>query len=131
MTVHFPKESCKLDSIAQTDEPYELISAKQFYRLLKTYFSSCFVVLLESTEPHIDPTSDDYRSCLNIDVVSDFPEVFPSELPKTLPPRRSVDHHIDLHPESKLFARAPYRLSKYEADEVEKVVPNLVTQGLI
>jgi len=92
MTVHFPKESCKLDSIAQTDEPYELISAKQFDRLLKMDTSSCFVLLLESTEPHIDPTSDDYRSCL----------------PRTLRPRCSVDYHIDVHPESKPLARAPH-----------------------
>jgi hypothetical protein len=97
-------ESRKLNSIAQTYEPYELIFEKQFNRLLKTDTSSCCVLVLESTEPHIDPTSDDYRSCLNIHVVSDFPEVFPSEFLKTLPPRRSVGHHIDLHPESKPFA---------------------------
>jgi hypothetical protein len=52
------------------------------------------------------------RECSNIEIVKEFSDVFPEELPKTLPPERSVDYHIDLIPGSNPFSRAPYRLFK-------------------
>lgn len=87
MTVSFKKKPLDIVTaeLNPTDESFELISAKQFDRILKTNTSPCFVLLLESTEPCTDLMSEDYRECLNLDVISEFPEVFPSELPKTLP----------------------------------------------
>jgi hypothetical protein len=48
-----------------------------------------------------------------------------------LPPPRSVDHRIDLIPEAKPYARTPYRLSKFESEEMQKIVEELLVQGLI
>ena len=86
---------------------------------------------LPSSSTHNDspgPPSQEFRECSNIEIVKEHSDVFPEELPKTLPPERSVDHHNDLISGSKPFSRAPYRLSKFETDEVEKVVHELLSQ---
>lgn len=130
MTIRFTEP--RTDSTTGVDSEdlliCELLSAKQFDRILRKEDSPSFMLLLDKVDT--EPFSYS-RECLNLDIASEFPEVFPTELPKCLPPERSVDHHIDLLPGSKPFARAPYRLSKFEADEVEKVVHDLLTQGLI
>jgi hypothetical protein len=59
------------------------------------------------------------------------PEVSPTELPETLTPERFVNHHIDMLPGAKLFSRAPYRLSKFETDDFDKVVQEILSQGYI
>ena len=93
---------------------YELLSEKQFNRIIKKERVDCFALFLDSQRSPGSPS-----------------DVFPEELTKTLPPERSVDHHIDLTPGSKPFSRAPYRLYKFETDEVEKVVHELLSQGHI
>lgn len=45
-------------------------------------------------------------------VLADFEDVMPDELHNKLPPRREVDHQIDLVPVTKPPARAPYRMSQ-------------------
>lgn len=45
----------------------------------------------------------------------------PSELLKKLPPRREVDHKIELEPGARLPAMAPYRMASPELEEFIKV----------
>jgi hypothetical protein len=106
---------------------FELLSGKQFNRIVEKAGVDCFALFLDSQRPP-GPPSEESRECSNIEIVKEFSDVFPEELPKTLPPERPVDHHIDLIPGSKPFSRAPYRLSKFETDEVEKVVHELLSQ---
>jgi len=68
---------------------------------------------------------------LEVEAIENFTEVFPTELPRSLPPERFVDHYIDLLPRTKPFSRASYRLSKFETDEPEKVVAEILSQGNI
>jgi hypothetical protein len=109
---------------------YELLSGKQFNRIIKKEGVNCFVLFLDSQRSS-GPLSEESRECSNIEIVKEFSDVFPEELPKILPPERSVDHHIDLISGSKPFSRAPYRLSKFETDEVEKLVHELLSHGHI
>ena len=44
-------------------------------------------------------------------VLEEFKDVMPAELPKRLPPRREVDHAIELEPGAKPPAFAPYRMA--------------------
>ncbi|GKF72576.1 hypothetical protein Tco_0208690 [Tanacetum coccineum] len=46
----------------------------------------------------------------DVSVIQDFPELFPKELPRLLPPRQ-VEFRIDLIPDAAHVARAPYRLA--------------------
>nr|GEY21288.1 reverse transcriptase [Tanacetum cinerariifolium] len=47
-------------------------------------------------------------------VLDEFEDVMPKEFPKKLPPRRKVDHTIELESGSKPPAKAPYRMSPPE-----------------
>ena len=51
------------------------------------------------------------------EVLAKYPNLRPNELPKKLPPRRAVDHSIELDPGKQPPAKAPYRLSGPEMEE--------------
>ena len=53
-------------------------------------------------------------------VLKKFGDVMPDQLPKTLPPRRKIDHQIELVPGSKSSAKAPYRITPPELAELRK-----------
>ncbi|KAJ4973268.1 hypothetical protein NE237_006442 [Protea cynaroides] len=47
-------------------------------------------------------------------VLNEYKDIMPNELPKKLPPRREVDHEIELVPSAKPPAMAPYRCSNFQ-----------------
>ncbi|XP_078167208.1 uncharacterized protein LOC144561976 [Carex rostrata] len=53
------------------------------------------------------------------------------EEPQSLPPRRWVDHKIELKPGSQPFSQRPYRFSHFQKLEVEKIVQELLRNSLI
>ncbi|GJW10468.1 reverse transcriptase [Tanacetum coccineum] len=53
------------------------------------------------------------------------------EVPTTLPPRRSIDHRILLLPETKPVNVRPYRYLRYQKEEMEKLVNEMLSQGII
>ena len=53
-------------------------------------------------------------------VLGEFNDVMPSELPQHLPPRRAVDHKIELEPETKPPTKASYRLAPDGLFELRK-----------
>ncbi|KAK4397795.1 hypothetical protein Sango_1255000 [Sesamum angolense] len=53
-------------------------------------------------------------------LLKEFEDVTPNELPRKLPPKRAVDHKIELVPGTKPPARAPYRMSQPELVELRK-----------
>ena len=66
-----------------------------------------------------------------VNVLKEFTNVIPPELPKTLPPRRGMDHHIELEPRVKPPSRAPSRMSPPELAELKKQLDELLSDGLI
>ena len=44
------------------------------------------------------------------EILNDFRDVFPNELPHGLPPKRSIDHHIYLLPGVAPISIPPYQL---------------------
>ncbi|XP_068649054.1 uncharacterized protein [Aristolochia californica] len=64
-------------------------------------------------------------------VLSEFKDVMPPELPKRLPPRREVDHQIELEPGSRPLALAPYRMSPPELEELRRQLRELMDAGFI
>jgi hypothetical protein len=63
-------------------------------------------------------------------LLNEYKDVFPDNLPG-LPPRRDVDHRIELEPGSRPTCRAPYRMAPEELAEVKKQVEELLAQGSI
>ena len=64
-------------------------------------------------------------------LMKEFSDVFPEELPNQLPPRRKVDHAIELTPGAKPPSRPTYRLSYVEMDELKKQLEDLTKKGSI
>ena len=64
-------------------------------------------------------------------MLEEFKDVMPAELPKRLPPRREVDHAIELEPGAKPPAFAPYRMAPPELEELRKQLKELFDAGYI
>ncbi|GJU58186.1 putative reverse transcriptase domain-containing protein [Tanacetum coccineum] len=68
------------------------------------------------TTKEVEDKSEEKR-LEDVQIVQDFPEVFPEDLPG-LPPTRQVEFQIDLVPGAAPVARAPYRLAPSEMKEL-------------
>jgi len=64
-------------------------------------------------------------------LLHEYRDVFPADLPSGLPPARSVDHRIELKPGSAPTNRPTYRMSPTELDEVKKQIDQLMESGFI
>lgn len=51
--------------------------------------------------------------------------------PTSLPPQRKQDHFIHLDPLAKPINVRPYRYPQYQKDEIEKLIKELLNQGVI
>ncbi|GJS40579.1 reverse transcriptase [Tanacetum coccineum] len=63
------------------------------------------------------------------ELISRFETLF--QVPTTLPPYRSVDHRIHLYPNTKPVNVRPYRYPHYQKGEMEKLVNEMLSQGII
>jgi hypothetical protein len=63
--------------------------------------------------------------------LDDYKDVFPSELPNNLPPKRTIDHAIDVIPGSEPPSRPIYRLSYLEMNELKRQLADLLQKGFI
>ncbi|KAJ0790046.1 putative nucleotidyltransferase, Ribonuclease H [Helianthus annuus] len=66
----------------------------------------------------------------DIPVISEYPEVFPEDLPG-LPLDRQVEFRIDIIPGAAPIARAPYRLAPTEMKELRTQLDELLAKGFI
>ncbi|KAJ7947141.1 Retrotransposon protein, putative, Ty3-gypsy subclass [Quillaja saponaria] len=64
-------------------------------------------------------------------VLKEYEGVMPDKLPQTLPPRRGIDHEIELVPGIKPPAKAPYRMAPPELAELRKQLNELLESGFI
>jgi hypothetical protein len=53
------------------------------------------------------------------DILQEYADVFPSEVPAGLPPLRVIEYQIDLIPGASLPNRAPYRTNPEETKEIQ------------
>ena len=56
------------------------------------------------------------------DLLVEYKEVFPTELPPGLPPIRGIEHQIDLIPGASLPNKAAYRCNPEETRELQKQI---------
>jgi hypothetical protein len=52
------------------------------------------------------------------DILQEYADVFPSEVPAGLPPLQGIEHQIDLIPGASLPSRDPYRTNPEETKEI-------------
>ncbi|KAG6397801.1 hypothetical protein SASPL_144262 [Salvia splendens] len=66
----------------------------------------------------------------NIPIVSEYPDVFPEELPG-LPPEREVEFAIEVIPGTTPISMAPYRMAPTELKELKAQLQELLDRGFI
>ncbi|XP_022007717.1 uncharacterized protein LOC110906977 [Helianthus annuus] len=66
----------------------------------------------------------------DVNVVNEYPDVFPEDLPG-LPPEREVEFKLELNPDAKPVAKAPYRLAPTEMKELMSPLQELLDKGFI
>lgn len=64
-------------------------------------------------------------------VLQDYSDVFPEDLPKGLPPRRPIEHKINLVPGATPTFKNHYRLSPQDLDELKVHLNDLLDHGFI
>jgi hypothetical protein len=87
-------------------------------------------VTVSTSEPSGILCQMEARPTDGIRVVSEFPDVFPDDLPG-MPPDRDIEFSIDLLPGTAPIAKRPYRMAPVEHEEVKKTIDELLAKGYI
>ncbi|KAJ9544814.1 hypothetical protein OSB04_024521 [Centaurea solstitialis] len=77
-----------------------------------------------------DQTEERKLSVADVPIVSEYPDVFPEDLPG-LPPDRQIEFGVDLVPGAAPIARAPYPLAPSELQELSEQLQELSGKGFI
>nr|KYP67410.1 Transposon Ty3-I Gag-Pol polyprotein [Cajanus cajan] len=104
------------------EEDELLISTSQAESLLRGGVECCLLLAAMSVETE--------RVVEEIDVVRDFVEVFPDEVPG-LPPTREMEFSIDLVPGAGPVSVAPYRMAPAELVELKGQLEDLLEKQLV
>jgi hypothetical protein len=70
------------------------------------------------------------RKLQDIQVVHEFMDVFPDELPG-MPPKRVIEFKIELQPGTAPIAKAPYKMSHVELADLKIQLQDLLDKGFI
>jgi hypothetical protein len=65
------------------------------------------------------------------ELLEQFADIVVDKLPHSLPPMRSVSHHIDLIPGASFPNKVVYKLTLQENEEVKRQVQDLLDKGLV
>ena len=114
------EECCFLG--AKPRNPTNLISVMKARKLLKKGCEGFLAYIGENEAKEI--------SIESLEVIKDFKDVFPEDLPG-IPPEREVEFTIDLVPETKPISKAPYRMAPNELKELKEQLQELLDKGLI
>ena len=85
------------------------ISAMQMKRCLR---KGCQVYAVQEVSKEKGPSLEQYP------ILSEFPDVFPKELPE-LPPKRELDLTIELKPGTEPISKTPYSMTAPELQELQ------------
>jgi hypothetical protein len=107
-----------------------LMSWKELLNEVKKKEDTQFIVVRKPkivlTSTRIDDLPEEIQ-----ELMGEFVDIVVDELPRSLPPMRSISHHIDLIPRSSLLNKAAYQLTPRENEEVKRQVHDLMDKGLI
>jgi hypothetical protein len=90
----------------------------------------CVMRVLDEYEPKEATKLVTSPKCIK-QVLEEFPDVMLEELPKDLPPRKQVDHVIEVMPRVAHSTKAPYRMSHEELKEFKVQLEELLMKGYI
>jgi hypothetical protein len=107
-----------------------LMSGKELLTEVKKKEDPQFFVVrkprLVLTSKRVDDLPEEVQELLE-----EFVDIVVDELPRSLPPMRSVSHHIDLIPGASFPNKSMYKLTSQENEEVKRQVQELLDKGLV
>jgi hypothetical protein len=101
--------------VIEIDSPYD--GATTLYLPQQEYFHSC---VYATTDIKLE----------DIPIVSEYPDVFPDDLPG-MPPDRDIEFIIELQPGTALISKRPYRMLPNELAELKIQLQDLLDKGFI
>jgi hypothetical protein len=88
------------------------------------------VVTAKGVANHAKVNQLDASQGSEVPVVSEFPDVFPKELPG-MPPDRDIEFVIELMPGTALIYKSPYRMATLELAELKEHIKELLGKGFV
>jgi hypothetical protein len=88
-------------------------------------------VVLRKPRVILTSTSMEYLPKEIQELLENFSYIVMDELLRSLPPIRSINHHIHLIPGENLSNKAAHRLTPQENEEVKRQVQDLLDKGLV
>ena len=126
-----PNEESKTALFAAAEEEKEA----RFYDQVGFKEANDIWLDMQNTHPLFAATTDDTKAGPVVvdveDLLQEFRDVMPTELPNELPPRREIDHKIELVPGSTPPSQYPRRLNPAELRELKIQLDDLLQKGLI
>jgi hypothetical protein len=107
-----------------------LMSGKELLSEVKKEQEMHFVVVRKSRVILTSTSMGDLPKHVQ-ELLENFVDIVVDEFPISLPPIRSISHHIDLIPGASLSNKAAYRLTPQENEEVKRQVQDLLDKGLV
>ncbi|XP_057550663.1 uncharacterized protein LOC130828721 [Amaranthus tricolor] len=104
--------------------PVHLISRRECEKEVKGNEELYLLITKEVQEP--TPIPPDMKNLLE-----QYKDVFPTDLPPGLPPVRGIEHQIDLIPGASLPNRPAYRTNPKETQELQRQVEELMQKGYV
>ena len=119
-------QSSENNSVTKKDKPlFTNITGLDFFKQVNEPNFVVALVVKGQFEATIDiPTKVQ-------EVLANFPDLSPNELPNELPPMRNIQHHIDLVPGASLPNLPHYHMSPTEHEELQQQLNELLDKGLI
>ncbi|GKC60586.1 reverse transcriptase, partial [Tanacetum coccineum] len=121
-------EVSQIINLKKRSEIKPLLSALQFKKATRK--GGCYLAAIRELLDD-EPTTTSEIPRVVKEVLDEFRDVMPTELPKKLPPRREVDHQIELIPGAKPPTMTPYRMAPPELMELKRKLKDLLDSGYI
>lgn len=95
-------------------------------------------ILVLKEDPKVEIVNEDPREEVNMTVegpiaelLMEFCDVFPNDLPLGFPTIRGIKHHIDLVPGASLPKKVAYHCNPEETKELQKQIDELMSKGYV
>ena len=117
----------KRDISKLPERNFHILKCKQFER--EGFETGMYLALVAKEVPSDSSIVDIPLEVKNL--LDDFVDMVPDELPSELPPLRDIQHAIDLVPGSQLPNLPHYRMNPKERDELNRQVKGLLERGFV
>ena len=91
---------------------------------------SCYALICKDALFSLEDISSSLPPAV-ANLLQEYVDVFPAEIPPGLPPIRGIEHQIDLIPGATLPNRAAYRTNPEETKEIQRQVQDLLDRGYV